>query len=88
MADLTQISEHMEIIGADGVHLGTVDHVEGNRIKMIKADSGSHGDHHHYISGGLVAAVEGNQVRLSGAGTDAALLEEEEDGGPLADRRS
>lgn len=88
MADLTQISEHMEIIGADGVHLGTVDHVEGNRIKMIKADSGSHGDHHHYISGGLVAAVEGNHVRLSAAGTDAALLEEEEDGGPLADRRS
>jgi len=30
MADLSQVSEHMEIIGADGVHIGTVDKVEGN----------------------------------------------------------
>jgi hypothetical protein len=87
MADLSQISEHMEIVGADGVHLGTVDKVEGNRIKMIRADSGSHVDHHHYISGGLVAAVEGNQVRLSASGAAAVLLEEEESGEALADRR-
>ncbi len=87
MADLSEITEHMEIIGADGVHVGTVDRVEGNRIKMTKADSGSHGDHHHYISGGLVAAVQGNQVRLSAAGAAAVLLEEEDDGEPLADKR-
>jgi hypothetical protein len=80
MADLTQVSEHMEIIGADGVHIGTVDKVEGDRIKMTKADSGSHSDHHHYISGGLVAGIEGNQVRLSAAG-DAAVFFEEEEGG-------
>ena len=87
MADLSQIREHMEIIGADGVHLGTVDKVEGDRIKLIKADSGSHDDHHHYIPGGLVAAVEGNQVRLSATGAAAALLEEEETGEALADKR-
>lgn len=80
MADLIQITEHMEIIGADGVHIGTVDRIEGDRIKMIRADSGTHGDHHHYVSGGLVAAVEGNQVRLSAAGNAAVLLEEEEGG--------
>jgi hypothetical protein len=28
--------EHMEVIGADGVHVGTVDKVEGNRIKLTK----------------------------------------------------
>ncbi|KAK0359405.1 hypothetical protein LTR94_031446, partial [Friedmanniomyces endolithicus] len=61
MVDLSQIREHMEIIGADGVHIGTVDKIEGDRIKMTKADSGSHGDHHHYFSGGLVAAVDGDQ---------------------------
>ena len=33
---MTEIKEHMEIIGADGVHLGTVDKVEGNRIKLTK----------------------------------------------------
>ena len=60
MTDLSQIREHMEIIGADGVHLGTVDRVEGDRIKMTKADSGSHGDHHHFIPGGLVSGVENN----------------------------
>lgn len=86
MADLSSIREHMDIIGADGVHIGTVDKVEGNRIKMTKADSGSHSDHHHYISGGLVAEVEGNKVRLSAASTAALLLEEEEDGGALADK--
>lgn len=87
MADLSQITEHMDIIGADGVHIGTVDKVEGDRIKMTKADSGTHSDHHHYISGGLVAAIEGNQVRLSAAGDAAVLLEEEEGGEPLADKR-
>ena len=80
MADLSQIREHMEIIGADGVHVGTVDKVEGDRIKMTKPDSGSHSGHHHYVSGGLVANVEGDKVRLS-ANADAAVLLEEEKGG-------
>ncbi len=86
MIDLSQIKEHMEVIGADGVHLGTVDHVEGDRIKLTKADSGSHKDHHHYLSAGLIAGIEGNQVRLSATGANAALLEEEKDGEALADR--
>jgi hypothetical protein len=87
MADLSRIREHMEIIGADGVHLGTVDKVEGDRIKMIRADSGSHCDHHHFLSGGLVAAVEGNQVRLSANADAAVLLEEEGSGEAIADLR-
>ncbi len=85
--DLSQIQEHMEVVGADGVHLGTVDSVVADRIKLAKADSGSHGDHHHYISGGLVAAIDGNQVRLSANAANAALLEEESDGEPLSDLR-
>ena len=85
MADLSQVREHMEVAGADDVHVGTVDSVEGGRIKLIKADSGSHSGHHHYISGGLVAAVEGNKVRLSANGANAALLEEEKGGEGLAD---
>ena len=84
MTDLSQVREHMEVIGADGVHIGTVDKVEGNRIKLIKADSGSHQDHHHYLSAGLVAGIEGDKVRLSANGDAAVLLEEEEGGGALA----
>jgi len=85
MADLSQIREHMEIIGADGVHLGIVDKVEGERIKLTKKDSGvAHQDHHHYIPGGLIAEVEGDQVRLSAnADVAAGLFEEEESGQPL-----
>jgi hypothetical protein len=86
MADLSQIQPHMEIFGADGVRLGTVDKVKGGRIKMTRADSGSHRHHHHYISGGLVAAVEGNMVRLSANAGNAALLEEEYDGNALGEQ--
>jgi hypothetical protein len=80
MADLSQIQEHAEVIGADGVHVGTVDKVDGNRIKLTKKDSGqgSHEGHHHYISGGLVASVEDGTVRLS-ANADVAITFEEEE---------
>ena len=82
MADLSKITEHMDVIGADGVHVGTVDHVEGDRIKLTKQDSGEghHKGHHHYIPGGLVAEVEGNAVRLSANADVAITFEEEADG--------
>ena len=78
------IREHMEVIGADGVHVGTVDKVENGRIKLTKADSGegAHAGHHHYIDLGLVADVEGDQVRLSPNAEVAHSLEDEEDGSP------
>jgi hypothetical protein len=81
MAGRDDIREHMEVIGADGVHVGTVDHLDGDRIKLTKADSGqgSHEGHHHYISLGLVAEVEGDKVRLS-ANADVAVTFEEEEG--------
>nr|WP_280922894.1 DUF2171 domain-containing protein [Rubellimicrobium aerolatum] len=85
MADASQIREHAEVIGADGVHIGTVDKVEGDRIKLTKQDSGlGHTDHHHYLPLGLVAEVEGDTVRLSAnAAVAAEMFEEEEDGKPL-----
>ena len=75
------IKEHMEVIGADGVHIGTVDRVEGNRIKLTKKDSGEgkHKGHHHFVDKGLVAGVEGNKVRLSANADVAVTLEEEGD---------
>ena len=79
MTDTSKIREHMEVVGADGVHVGTVDKLEGNRIKLTKMDSGegAHKGHHHYIDRGLVAGVEGNKVRLSATGAVAVTLEEE-----------
>ncbi len=83
MAELSSIREHMEVIGADGVHVGTVDRVEGGRIKLTKEDSGMgrHEGHHHYIDAGLVADIEGDRVRLSANADVAVTLEEEEGGG-------
>jgi len=81
----SHINEHMEVIGADGVHVGTVDRVENGRIKLTKADSGGagHQEHHHYFDMGLVADVEGDQVRLSANGDVAVTFEEEQSGEPI-----
>ncbi|MDW6023868.1 DUF2171 domain-containing protein [Mesorhizobium sp. BAC0120] len=85
MADAANIKEHMEVIGADGVHVGKVDRVEGDRIKLTKADSGEghHKGHHHFVPLSLVAEIEGDRVRLS-ANADVAVTFEEESGGQSA----
>jgi len=82
---MADIREHMEVIGADGVHIGTVDKVEGARIKLTKQDSGegSHKGHHHFVEKGLVAGVEGNKVRLSANAAVAVTLEEEQSSKPV-----
>jgi hypothetical protein len=80
MAGFDDVKEGMEVIGADGVHVGTVDRVEGDKIKLTKKDSGQggHEGHHHTLSKGLVAEVEGDKVRLS-ANADVAIGFEEEE---------
>ena len=62
----SEIREHMEVVGSDGGHVGTVDKVEGDRIKLTKKDDpdGS-GQHHHYLPISAVAPVEGNDVKLT-----------------------
>lgn len=79
-----RIKAGFEVIGADGVHVGTVDRVEGERIKLKKSDSfGRHEGHHHYIELGFVADVEGGTVRLSANADVAVTLEEESTGKPV-----
>ena len=78
---MANISEHMKIIGKDGAPVGTVDRVEGNRIKLTRKDSSpGHQDHHHYIDLQLVGAVEGDIVKLS-VNADEALKRETEQSG-------
>jgi hypothetical protein len=74
------IKEHMEVIGADGVHVGTVDKVEGSRLKLTRKDNGegAHKGHHYFIKKRLIAEVEGNQVRLSANAAVAVTMEQEE----------
>jgi len=87
MINTNSIREHMEVVGADGVHIGTVDRVEGDRIKLNKKDSGqgSHEGHHHFIANSLIAEVEGEQVRLSANADVAVTFEEEVDRASRAD---
>jgi hypothetical protein len=67
MSSIEDVREHMQVIDAEGTPLGKIDRVEGDRIKLTHDSSGqgSHEGHHHYIPAGLVAEVEGDNVRLS-----------------------
>jgi hypothetical protein len=47
MAKAQDIKEHMEVIGSDGQHVGTVDHMDGaDKIKLTKTDPKAGGQHH------------------------------------------
>ena len=57
MLATSDIREHMEVIGADGVHVGRVDRVEGGRIKLTRSDPLAEGAH-HFISQEWVERVD------------------------------
>ncbi len=64
MTDAKAIKEHMEVIGSDGKHVGTVDHLEGaDQIKLAKSDPQS-GGQHHIIPLKLVQKVD-DKIHLS-----------------------
>lgn len=62
--DASQIKEHMDVVGSDDQHVGTVDHLEGQRIKLTRKDPGADGKH-HYIDLDMVSSVQGGRVRLA-----------------------
>ena len=53
----------MEVVDADGQHVGIVDSVEGDRIKLTKKDALD--PQHLFLDKSQVASVEGNKVKLS-----------------------
>ena len=73
---LGTVREHMNVVGSDEEHLGTVDKVRGDQIVLTKSDSSD--QHHHTIPCSLVDRIEsvarwmlGNEVspedRLAGS---------------------
>jgi hypothetical protein len=52
------IKEHMEVVGSDGVHVGTVDHLEGRDTVKLAKDDQEAGGEHHYIPLAWVDHVE------------------------------
>lgn len=57
------ICEHMEVVDANGQHVGIVEKVEGDRIKPIKSDALD--PQHLFLDKSQVARVEDNKVKLS-----------------------
>lgn len=92
---LGQIREHMEVVGSDDEHVGTVDRTAGDRIILTKSDPES-GGAHHSLSCADIDRVEGDRVILDCDAEQAKqrwrdesrgrALFEREDQGELGDR--
>jgi hypothetical protein len=67
MVDASQITEHMEVVGTDGQHVGSVDNLG---IKLTKKDPLAHGQH-HYIKLNLVSSIEGGKLVLNVPASEA-----------------
>ena len=62
MFEKLRIKEHMEVANSQGLHVGTVDEVEGDAIKLTKSDSAD--DMHHFLSLDDVERIEDNRIYL------------------------
>ena len=63
------IAEHMDVIGSDGVKIGTVDHLDGpDRIKLAKSTSPD--GQHHYVPLAWIDHVD-RHVHLTKTSADA-----------------
>lgn len=71
-ASLANVKEHMEVVGSDGGHVGTVDHVRGDTILLTKSDRDAHGQH-HTIPVRWIETVD-EQVRLNKTADEAQRM--------------
>ncbi|MES3152434.1 DUF2171 domain-containing protein [Sphingomonas faeni] len=74
---LSQVTEHMEVVGSDGSHVGTVDKVKGDRILLTKNDRDA-GGVHHSIPSRWIKTVDG-KVTLSKSADEAKAAWKEEE---------
>lgn len=63
MMFVDQIREGLTVIGSDRVHVGTVDSLSGQLLKLKKNDPASGGTH-HYLDLALVAGVDSDTIVL------------------------
>ena len=92
---LGQIREHMDVVGSDDEHVGTIDRTAGDRIILTKSDPES-GGAHHSLSCADIDRVEGDKVILECSAAEAKqrwrdesrsrALFEREDQGEMGDR--
>ena len=75
---LGQVHEHMDVVGNDDKHVGTVDKVAGDRIILTKSDPDS-GGHHHSLSCSDIDAVRDGKVVLDCSADEAKNRWRDED---------
>lgn len=68
-SSLSKVNEHMEVVGSDGAHVGTVDKVRGDRIILTKNDANADG-RHHSIPSRWIQSVD-DKVVISKTADDA-----------------
>ena len=69
MANVSEIKEHMEVVGSDAGHVGTVDYIKDNDIVLTKGDSPT--DAHHFIPFSWVSEIAGGRVHLNQLASEA-----------------
>jgi hypothetical protein len=76
MFEKLRIKEHMEVADCKGQHVGTVDEVKDDAIKLTRSDSAD--DMHHFLSLDEVEKIDDNRIYLKedvripdGLGTNA-----------------
>ncbi len=62
MFEKLRIKEHMEVADCRGKHVGTVDEVENDAIKLTKSDSSD--SMHHFLSLDDVEKIDDNRIYL------------------------
>ncbi|PEQ11610.1 hypothetical protein B2G71_15910 [Novosphingobium sp. PC22D] len=62
MFEKLRIKEHMEVADSTGQHVGTVDEVVDERIKLTRSDSSDGA--HHYIPFEQVEKIDDNRIYL------------------------
>ncbi len=67
MVNVSEIEEHMEVVGSDGQHVGTVDKLA---LKLTKSDSAD--GVHHILPLSTVESIEGNKLVLNIPAAEAA----------------
>lgn len=63
MVVAAQIKVHANVVGSDGAHVGTVDHVNNSEFKLTKKEFAA-GGLHHFIPVDSVQPIEGDTVKL------------------------
>lgn len=74
---LSKVSEHQEVVGSDGEHIGTVDKVRGDRILLTKNDQDAGGRHHSIPSRWIDSVDDKVTVRKTAEEAKAHWRDEE-----------